>query len=223
MYQDYQFSESWLYCSEFSISPLVESWRLSLKPPGCNALLLSFQRAKASLAQGFLWLGATKITKTYKHHFSPEWSESWHRQSNRGDGCPAGRCIRTRTVPESSWNRLKWRVVFFAFLTVLMCMHYIHVSKKMTNDPWSHQSINPADWGVFFGLPKKMGCGLQVMALACVQLDAWRIGHVPFFCCRRCRCAFMDDRHPGSGVTKMVQKQKSTMSDPLMNYKLYLL
>ena len=35
--------------------------------------------------------------------------------------------------------------------------------------------------------------------------------------------AFMDDRHPGSGVTNMVQKQKSTMSDPLMNYKLYLL
>lgn len=167
--------------------------------------------------------------KMTKNHFSPRVKrivESAKRLVNPPSPrrrMPSWKVYPNQNSSWSSWNRLKWRVVFFAFLTVLMCMHYIHVSKKMTNDPWSHQSINPADWGVFFGLPKKMGCGLQVMALACVQLDAWRIGHVPFFCCRRCRCAFMDDRHPGSGVTKMVQKQKSTMSDPLMNYKLYLL
>ena len=153
--------------------------------PGCNALLLSFERAKASLAQGFLLLGATKMTKTTS---PPKWSESWNRpiwnpsknvwenlqKSAISEATDAqlegvsepeqflslfifgeGRCLKSFEMTSFFYLH------FWQFWFVYIISMY---RKKMTNDPWIHQSINPADWGVswiFMASQQKMGCGLS--------------------------------------------------------------
>lgn len=174
VYQDYQFSESWLYCSEFSISPLVESWRLSLKARlQCSTTLL--RKGQSIVGTRILVAWSNKNNKNIQTPLLPR--VKWIVESAISEATDAQ--LEGVSEPEQflrSWNRLKWRVVFFAFLTVLMCMHYIHVSKKMTNDPWSHQSINPADWGVFFGLPKKNGLrpsGYGTCMRAAGRLEDW--------------------------------------------------
>ena len=125
----------------------------------------------------------------------------WHKHSC--EGCLPGRCIRTRTVPfllPISAGVVGCEIRLDERNDQLICKHFLKESfSNLWNPPEStgiHQSllICVSSAGSFGGV-------LQVMALACVQLDG-RIGHVPFFCCRRCRCAgemmrgWMDDKHP---------------------------
>lgn len=93
--------------------------------------------------------------KMTKNHFSPRVKrivESAKRLVNPPSPrrrMPSWKVYPNQNSSWSSWNRLKWRVVFFAFLTVLMCMHYIHVSKKW---PMTPEATNPSIrlTGVFF-------------------------------------------------------------------------